>query len=580
MKRILVSPLLIGLFFAGGLTVKASETTTTETQETDNASDITIEVDAGINADSPFYFLDKGFENIHLWLTRDESKKVDLLLKIAEERMSELNDLEEDKVAKYVDKLLDEYSDKVNKANEKMNSLVSNNKLSEKTKLKLQDRLNHTVDVDQALKNKIKDKISAEIKTKIDEIKSRTYLTALASGLTNDEINALKDQGYGYGEILKLNSIAKITGKTIEDLKLLDIYNDLGEIDFSKVATELSITEEDVMAQIKEYRDTVKDEIRANIKEMVQEKKAEIEKQVKQRQEEIKNRLENNINNRLEERKSEITELIITKTNLHLQVLDVLVEQAFITNEDKQIILAQVNDMKANILNQIEDNELNRNDYEQMRLEITKYIQTQLKDRLDSIDLTQIDTSQLSQEATEVLGCLLGNPEEIINKTIDKVLQHLQDKGITLSDEQIQTIKSQINEQVTNDEFNIDEYDEILEQVTDVIKEELGREHTDLFDNINQYKDRYQERLHENRDEDTYEQEVIDLFNNLVSDLNLDLWNNLSVEKQNMIRHYILSEIDLEASSEDINTQIINLLMNKFDNFNQHKNNETNRIGD
>ncbi|QVK18588.1 hypothetical protein KHQ81_02405 [Mycoplasmatota bacterium] len=572
MKKLFISLLIGSLFLTGGLSVSANQESTTETQDSENNSEIKIEIEAGINPDSPIYFLDRGFENIRLWLTKDEAKKADLLLKFAEERMSELNDLPEDKVTKYVDKLLDDYSDKINQANKKMNTLIFKNKISEKTKLKLHDRLNHTVDTDEALKNKVKEKISTEIKAKISEIKNKTYLTAIASGLTNDEIDALKEQGYGYGEILKLNCISTITGKTIEDLKMLDIYNDLGEIDFSKLATELYITEEEVMTQIKEYRDTVRDEMRTRIIDMIQDRKDEIKEQVQQRREEIQNRVKENINNRLEERKNEIIVLINNKTTLHLEVLDILVEQEFISIEDKETIVSQVNDMKEAIITKIEENELNRNDYEQMKLEITKYIKTELQDKLVSIDLSLIDTSQLSEETIEVISCLLGNPQETVNVTIDKVIQRLQFIGITLTDEQIEIIQTRINEQIENGEFDIEEYDEILKQITDVIKEELGKEHADLFDNLNQYKDRYQERSHQHKDDHEFiiEQEVIDLFNNVVSELDLEIWNRLSVERQEMIRHMILSDIDLDASIDEMKTEIMNHLLNKIGQFNQH----------
>jgi len=564
MKKYLVSLILLGIIITGGLTANASEvttseiiTTTTESEAIDNTTDVTIEVGPGIGPNNPLYFLDKGFEDLQLWLTRNDSKKAELLLKIAEERLSELNKLPEDKVSKYVDKLVDEYSDKVNQANEKINTLMMNNKLSENAKLKLHERLNHTVDVENVLKDDVSSKISDEVRVKINEIKSTTYLTAIASGLTHEEITALKEQGYGYGEILKLNALAKVTGKTIEELKLLDIYDDLGEIDFSKVATELGMTEDAVMDQIKDYRDTVKDDIQSQVREKVQEKKDEIKKQVEERQEEIKKRIEEKINSRLDERRNEVTELINTNIDLHLLILDSLLEQGFITNEDKQLILDHVSEMKDEILSQIEDNTLNRNDYEQMRLEVTQFIQTKLNEELETIDLTQVDLSQLSTEAIEILNYLLGNPEEIINNTIDRLLLTLEERNISLTEAQIQSIKTRINEGISNGDFDTDSYDDMLKQITEVIREEMGRDYPDIFDNINQFKERYQDRIQEDKDDDEedevdVDQQLIALFNHTVTELNVEAWNLLSNESQNDIRDVILSNLNIGLSNDEI----------------------------
>ncbi len=574
MKKLLTILFLLGFILTGSISVNAEETTTTENEtEVVNETTEEIELDPGIKADSPFYFLDKLFEEIHLGLTSDEAKKAEILLKIAEERMSELNHLPDEKIGEHVDDLLDEYNNRLNQANERINDLILEQKLPEKAKNKLQKRLNHTVDVSHALKNKVKEKISDEVKNKINEIKNKTFLTALASGMTEDEINHLKDQGYGYGEILKLNALSIITGQTIEELKLLDIYDDLGEIDFSKVASELGITEEDVMNQIKEYRDTVKDEIkeRGKGKDIAEEKKEEIE----ERQERIRNRFQNRINERLQERRSELNTHLERNINLHLQILDVLIEQGIITNDEKQIILDEINEIKEEIIAKIQDNELNRNDYEQMRLEIAQFIQTELQEKLQTVDPTQIDSSQMSEEQMEVLNYLLGHPQEVITDAFENILTNLEERGITLNDEQIQLITERINVAIENNEFDVQDYDEILNQISEIIKDDLDLER-DIFENINQFKERYRQRKQENDDNVSFNQEIIDLFNDTVNDLNLEQWNHLSEEQQEKIQNNILQELDLSLSQDDLINIIQTLLTEELEDiFDEEENQQT-----
>ncbi len=537
------------------ITTEPVDNTTTDTSSTDNSSTL-IDVKPGINVDSPFYFLDKDLENIQLWLTPDQEKKSELLLSFAEERISELNSLPQDKVSKYADKLVEDYNNTINKANDNINTLILNNKLLDQTKLNLEEKLNDTVDIDQALTPEVQNEISSEVKTKLNDTKNNVYLTIIASGLTNDDITSLKNDGFSFGDILKINVLSTISGKSIEELKLLDIYNDSGEIDFSKVASLLGISEDDIMNQIKAYRDTVKEQINTELKENIQDKKDQILQTIENKREEIKQKFDDKINSKIEESKTELDGVISSKIDLNLQVLDLLVQQGLITADDKQTVLDQIDEIKTDMIAKIQNSDLNRNDYEQIGLEITQSIKNLLKDQLAEIDLSQVDISELDNEAIQALGNLLGNPQATVDNTLNMVVSKLQENGISLTDDQIQTIKSQINDQIASGEFNTSEFNSILKQIIDIIKNVLGNTNTDFLNNINQFKERYQERNSDTGYPISYDQQILDLFNNIVTTLNSDVWNQLLPEKQNEIRSNILSDIDLTLSQDQITAQI------------------------
>ncbi len=73
---------------------------------------------AGILPDSPLYVFKKMFESLDLFLTFDKAAKAEKYLKYAELRLAEAKEMVNKGKPEYVDKLLEEYEDKLEKANE------------------------------------------------------------------------------------------------------------------------------------------------------------------------------------------------------------------------------------------------------------------------------------------------------------------------------------------------------------------------------------------------------------------------------------------------------------------------------
>lgn len=73
---------------------------------------------AGILPDSPLYMFKKLFESVDLFLTFDEAAKAEKYLNYAELRLVEAKEMVEKGKPEYVDELLEEYEDKLEKANE------------------------------------------------------------------------------------------------------------------------------------------------------------------------------------------------------------------------------------------------------------------------------------------------------------------------------------------------------------------------------------------------------------------------------------------------------------------------------
>jgi len=74
-------------------------------------------------------------------------------------------------------------------------------------------------------------------------------------------VDELKSLGFGYGEMLKLQAVAEMSGKTIEELMYLDIFEEEDgerEIDFDKLATELGLEKDAIKSQFKQYKDAVR----------------------------------------------------------------------------------------------------------------------------------------------------------------------------------------------------------------------------------------------------------------------------------------------------------------------------------
>lgn len=109
-KYLITSLMLLSAIAAPAL----AQTDTTGT--TDTNSDVQTEVDAGLTPDNPFYFLDTLQEKLSLFFTFNQQAKLELRLKIAEEKLAEAKAMSQKQDAQAADTALNEYNDQLDTA--------------------------------------------------------------------------------------------------------------------------------------------------------------------------------------------------------------------------------------------------------------------------------------------------------------------------------------------------------------------------------------------------------------------------------------------------------------------------------
>src|SRR5690554_4129777 len=206
MKKIL---LVLGFSFiliSGGITAYASEMGTT-TSEPAVEDSVELEADAGIKPGSIFYGLDKSLEKLRLFFA-SEGKKQELLLKFAKERLAELNELDEEGLEKFGDSLYEQYGVNLEKVSEKLAEKIANGDV-DKTIEKIKEKLDRAAEIEKAVSSDKVEAISDNVKKKIKEVQTKTYAVNIVTDIDTEQVDALKELGYGYGEILKLQAFAE-----------------------------------------------------------------------------------------------------------------------------------------------------------------------------------------------------------------------------------------------------------------------------------------------------------------------------------------------------------------------------------
>lgn len=107
--------------------------TTNETGQVTNSTSTDTNInevannDTGIMPDSIFYFLDKAFDNIRLFLTFDDEKKIEILSQIADERLAESESMTQKEKYDLAKSTIEEFNNLITKASDKLNKLVEDN---------------------------------------------------------------------------------------------------------------------------------------------------------------------------------------------------------------------------------------------------------------------------------------------------------------------------------------------------------------------------------------------------------------------------------------------------------------------
>lgn len=108
----------------------------TDSTSTDTSVNEVTNNDGGIMPDSIFYFFDKAFDNLRVFFTFDDEKKIEILSQIADERLAESESMTQAEKYDLAKSAIEEFNNLVTEASDKLNVLVedNNNAISDQDK--------------------------------------------------------------------------------------------------------------------------------------------------------------------------------------------------------------------------------------------------------------------------------------------------------------------------------------------------------------------------------------------------------------------------------------------------------------
>ena len=211
-------------------------------------SDEQLDVSAGTTPDSVFYTIDQLNERLQLSITSDDEKKADLLLAYAQERLSESNEMVQQGKDEYVNKLIDQYTETLSKAEDQIAKVVSSNDVSKETKQKFAEKLDRATDYNKDIEEKLDEKTQLMLKEKRIEAK---VVASLIEGLDVESVRKMRESGFGFGEGVKIQAIAKASGKTVDEIAS---YAEQGK-DFAAISQSVGLKSTDVLAKSLEEKE-------------------------------------------------------------------------------------------------------------------------------------------------------------------------------------------------------------------------------------------------------------------------------------------------------------------------------------
>jgi DNA repair exonuclease SbcCD ATPase subunit len=489
MNKLLLGITLSYSLVFSGITAQASEVTTEA--ETNATEEISLEVGAGINPGSPFYFLDKGIEDLRLWLA-SEDKDAKLMLQFAEERLAELEELDEEDLEQYGDKLYEAYGKNL----EKVNEIVAKKVASGDSKAEqMKEKLVKVSKVDAAV-TKLEN-ISSEIKDKIKQVQTKSFAISIATNLEQTELDSLKEQGFGYGEILKLKAFAELSGQTIEELTFLDIYteDEAGnkEVDFGKLAIELGMVQLDengepvlddegqvkpdlsaIKDQFKQYQEVVK-ESQKQLNEAKKDKLEKIKEEVEARKEEVKKEIKEKVTLKLQERLEDFDSKVESVYQQKLAIIHAL-DESVLSSEQKATVIAELDVIKAELIVKLEEkvNEsIKPGDLGKLNAEIHKAF-NQFMEELESneeLDLEEIE-EQVKEDVNNNMDALFT---EVLNSPLFRLAAEISGSEFEAFQNYLMESKdsllSEIDSEDRNDQIKRELMELFLEQLEDFYTE-------------------------------------------------------------------------------------------------------------
>ncbi len=261
MKRLILI-MVFSLFLSIGLSVNAENVTTTISDNTENSDTL---IDAGLIPGDFFYGFDRFFENVSLFFTFNNEKKVEKYSRYAEERLAELNKISLDKQPEWVDKLFDDYGVSLNNANNLLSDMITKGNVKQSVIEKLQITVENVTSKEDLIKSNTKEKINQEIKNVVQGLKVQTYLTTICEGMTTNDIELLDNQNVSNHNKVIIKALADLSDISISDIINLDIYlpddptTSIIEknLDIDKLDNILGIDKEQLIQQLIEFHKTL-----------------------------------------------------------------------------------------------------------------------------------------------------------------------------------------------------------------------------------------------------------------------------------------------------------------------------------
>lgn len=247
MKSALVCGVAATILF--GTTVEAAEKSKVEAEiinEDEQKFGDENAVEPGMAPDHLLYFLDRFTEKVQLAFTRDDEKEANLLMDFAKERLAESDKMADAEKDQYITDLIDAYVANLEAAEEHVALVVMDDAKDQVSKEQLTDTLEKVITMETS--SKVDDVIDEAKKQELVEKKQDAYLLANSlRDLEQEQVKMLREQGFGFGEIVKVVVFAKEGNKTEAEIVAMLKEENKG---FGEIANELQINHADLLKNI------------------------------------------------------------------------------------------------------------------------------------------------------------------------------------------------------------------------------------------------------------------------------------------------------------------------------------------
>lgn len=220
MKRFLIAVIVTSVVALNSIAFAAEEGTT---------------VDAGITPDSILYTADKLFEDLQLAFASSTEEEAQLLLQFAQERLSEAKEMWEQDKTQFVETAINDYTATLEQAQNAVLEVVVDESQDQEVKEELIAELEDTAVVDEEITENLDEEQQQEVQEATEQV---TYTANVVRNIDAGVVTALREQGFGFGQIAHVVVLAEKSGKSVEEIASLVKEDKKG---IGEVAKELGV---------------------------------------------------------------------------------------------------------------------------------------------------------------------------------------------------------------------------------------------------------------------------------------------------------------------------------------------------